>query len=199
MESEDEDNEVVIPQWGMVRCHVRESVFSARVDAAAVSHTTQRSTVFALSCFGAETTIRSIRASLTASRSISVELGGCSGINSGEYLSDAASGYECRVARLGFDLWQLVALSNDRHFLAVYSQRSLLARLKSQHYTTPILDGWVGWLTEELKRCKLLRTCPSHRCRSGYLLLNDATLDRLVTKGLTEGHISISKEFAHAE
>lgn len=198
MESEDE-SEVIIPKWGMVRCHVRESVFSARVDAAAVSKNTQQSIVYALSCFGAETTIRSIRASLTASRSIPVELEGCAGINSGYYLSDAASGYECRVARLGYDLWQLVALSNDRHFLAVYSQRSLLARLKSKHYTTPILDGWVGWLTEELKRCQLLRTCPSHRCRAGYLLLNDATLDRLVTKGLTEGHIAISKEFSHAE
>lgn len=198
MESEDDEVNIV-PTWGMVRCHVRESVFSARVDAAATSHNTERSTLYALSCFGAETTIRSIRASLTASRAIPVELEGCTGINSGTYLSDSGSGYECRVARLGFDLWQLVALSNDRHFLAVYSQRSLLDRLKSKHYTTPILDGWVGWLTEELKRGKLLRTCPSHRCRAGYLLLNDATLDRLVAKGLTEGHIAINKEFAHAE
>lgn len=198
MESEDDEVNIV-PTWGMVRCHVRESVFSARVDAAATSHNTERSTLYALSCFGAETTIRSIRASLTASRAIPVELEGCTGINSGTYLSDSGSGYECRVARLGFDLWQLVALSNDRHFLAVYSKRSLLDRLKSKHYTTPILDGWVGWLTEELKRGKLLRTCPSHRCRAGYLLLNDATLDRLVAKGLTEGHIAINKEFAHAE
>jgi hypothetical protein len=198
MESEDDEVNIV-PTWGMVRCHVRESVFSARVDAAATSHNTERSTLYALSCFGAETTIRSIRASLTASRSIPVELEGCTGINSGTYLSDSGSGYECRVARLGFDLWQLVALSNDRHFLAVHSKRSLLDRLKSKHYTTPILDGWVGWLTEELKRGKLLRTCPSHRCRAGYLLLNDATLDRLVAKGLTEGHIAINKEFAHAE
>lgn len=197
MESDDDDP--IQHSWGVVRCHVRDSQFSARVDAAAVSRNVKHSELLALSCFGAETTIRSIRASLTASRAVTVELESCRGINSGDYLSDSASGYECRVARLGFDVWQLVAVSLNKRFLAIYSQRSLLARLRSSYYTTPILDGWVGWLSSELKRTSLLRDCPSHRCRAGYLMLNDATLDRLVSKGLSEGHISISEEFAHAE
>lgn len=195
----EEPSEPEKPKFGRVRVSLKDSTFSARCDVLVTNHTSERSSLMAVSCFGAQTTIKSIRAALQGSRSVPVEVEDCPGVTRHSpktFVSDNEWGYECRVSKLGFDTWQLVAVSKSPMFLPVYSRRSVLDRLKSPIFTTPLLDGWIDWIVKDLKAKNLLRECPSFGCRSAYLILSDEMLDKIVAKGLSEGHLSISKEFA---
>lgn len=192
------------PPFGRISTNGNDTSFTALCDGLVISHDYDWSNLLIVSAVGPQTVVKAITAVLHSTRFVTLSAKDCGdccpyyGQRVRNLRTEVDYGYRVSRTRLGFDSWHLLAINEDPGLIPVYSQRSLLDKLKSHRFTTPILDGWIGYLTAELKERGHFKTLPSFGCRAGFLTLNDNQLDAIVSEGLRDGKIHITKEAAHA-
>lgn len=188
------------PPFGSLKTQGNETNFSASCTALATVGTSQNDTVMLASIVGPQSTVKAFRATLNNSRSMILLAQGCGPCTPRcdvYYRTDGVYGYSITTARLGFDSWHLLAISDDPRFIPCYSQRAVLAKLMSQSFTTPILEGWISHICGDLRRDGLLKQVPSYNCNAGMLTATDKVLDLIVERGVKGGKLKISQECAH--
>lgn len=104
----------------------------------------------------------------------------------------ASSGFECRKVKMAYDTWHLVAVSQEPRFLLHESDDALWQLLRSDQFTTPLLQSWAPELRKMLKeRSWLKRLDHFGPCQPAYLNAQDEQLDELVSQGLRQRRFTI--------
>jgi hypothetical protein len=191
------------PPFGRISTTGDDKSFSADCDALAIKEPRDYADALIVSAVGPQTTIKAVCAVMGNSRSLIMSARNCGPCCPmakpyERYIrTDGAFGYRVARTKLGYDTWHMLAISEDPQLIPVYSQRAVLDKLKSQRFTTPLLDGWIGWLVSQLRMRSHLRELTCFGCRAGYLNVTDAQLDAIVSEGVRDGHLTISQEYAH--
>lgn len=191
------------PPFGRISTTGDDKSFSAECDALAIKEPRDYADALIISAVGPQTTVKAVCAVLGNSRSLVMSARDCGdcvpfhGRKERYIRSDGAFGYRIARTKLGYDTWHMLAISEDPSLIPVYSQRAVLDKLKSQRFTTPILDGWTAYLVKQFTAKGHLKRLPCFGCNAGYLNLTDGQLDEIVSEGVRDGHLKIYKENAH--
>jgi hypothetical protein len=181
------------------------------MDAPAAKHTLrcvqfayddQHSTVVLASVAGPQTAVKSFAAALNENCKLRVNVDGLE-----VQLADGATEpaqrwrdfervpgqgkYKVVMHRLGFNYVQCTARLKDPRLLPAVTEESLWAQLRSSRFTTPLLREWVPWLMEAMLQEGSLERLPAFQCQPGLLNLDDSGLDGLVSRGISEGRLSV--------
>jgi hypothetical protein len=109
------------------------------------------------------------------------------------------AGYETYKSKLGYNMWHLLALSKADGFMPCLSETALHQALRSPRYSTPFLRGWVTWLAQQMGQSgdeRLLHVLDGFQTSAALLSATTDDLDRLVTLGVQEKHLSFPSEAA---
>lgn len=189
------------PPFGRLSTTGQDTTFTADCNALAVVAPSDFSEIMIASIVGPQSTIKAFKAVFHCGRSMQLlarGCGDCCGPTKERYLrTENGFGYRVSTAKLGYDSWHLLAINERPDLIPCYSQRSVLAKLKSQQFTTPILDGWLSYICKQLRQAVLLKQIPSFGCDAGILRVSDKLLDDIVSHGIKTGELKISKEAAH--
>lgn len=188
------------PPFGVLKTQGEDTQFSADCTALATNGTNTNDTVLLASVIGSQSTIKAFKATLHNRRAmilLAQQCGNCTPRGELYLRTDNAYGYKVATARLGFDSWHLLAISEDPRLLPCYSRRAVLAKITSHQFTTPLLEGWIDHICRELRKDTLLKKVPSFNCEAGILNVTDKVLDHIVSNGVKGGHLKIAKESAH--
>jgi hypothetical protein len=186
---------------GRLRSEAENCKFSADCDALATGDH-QYSPVYLASLVGPATTIKAIAAALNSRRSIVLSAKDCGaccpdyGDRSRFFVTDNAYGYTCYRSKLGYDTWHLLAISRNPNFLPTYSVESVMQKLTSQQFTTPLLRSWGPRLVKDLLYEERLEKLTCFQCDCALLSLNDTGLDEIVSRGVSQHLYPIAKESA---
>lgn len=98
-------------------------------------------------------------------------------------------GYDSYTERMDYGYVHAVFVSKSPLLLVSVSDEALWRRLKSKDFTTPLLRGWMPWITAKLIDNRLLRYTYGHRVKCGTLLCGSDSLDLIVQEGIQDGHL----------
>jgi hypothetical protein len=101
------------------------------------------------------------------------------------------AGYATDVHRLAYGLAHAMFIARTPGLLLSLAEEALWQELNTTRFTTPLLRGWMPWVTQQLVERGLLVEADCHRCRCGVLQTTTADLDTVVSSGLKDGHIAI--------
>lgn len=166
------------------------SRFKLRCDAIAL----YEKEILLLSVVGSETAVKALTAGLRSSTKdqkrleYSVHLGHVNETS----LSKCPYGYRIYRTRLDYRLWHVLCLSKREGFMPVVTHETLWQLLQSGQFTTPLLRGWVPWLCEEMRKKEIIVDLTQSGCRSGLMLADNETLDKLVSRGVRKGYLPIN-------
>jgi hypothetical protein len=154
--------------------------------------------ILLLSVVGPETSVKALTAGLRSSAKDQgrVEYSAHVGSVHGSSLSRCSDGYRVYRTKLDYGLWHVLCLSNRGGFLPVLTDEALWQHLQSDQFTTPLLREWIPWLKRKMKEQEVLVELNQHGCQSGLVLVEDQTLDDLVSKGIKEGQLAIAGQTA---
>jgi hypothetical protein len=107
-------------------------------------------------------------------------------------LNKLDGGYVTEVHRLAYGLAHAMFVARTPGLLLSLAEEALWQELNTTRFTTPLLRGWMPWVTGQLMERGLLVEADCHRCRCGVLQTTTADLDEVVSRGLREGHVTIS-------
>jgi len=102
-------------------------------------------------------------------------------------------GYEIHRAKLRDSWWHMVAISRDPRLIPFLDENALWAKLKSTHFTTPLLRHWLPHIQQQLLQQttrndgKALQSCCNFRSKAAMIYADDAILDGIVSAGV-RGH-----------
>jgi hypothetical protein len=99
--------------------------------------------------------------------------------------------YKVVMHRLGFNYIHCTARLKDPRLLPSVTDEALWAQLRSDRFTTPLLREWVPWLKEALLNEGNLEKLPAFQCQPGLLAIDDGGLDGIVSKGISEGRLTV--------
>ena len=100
--------------------------------------------------------------------------------------------YKCTMHRLGYNYVQCTARLKDPRLTPSLTEEVLWSQLRSNRFTTPLLKDWVPWLMRAMLAAGHLQKLPAFQCQPGFLTLDDAGLDGLVSQGISEGHLHVA-------
>jgi hypothetical protein len=151
-----------------------------------------------LSVVGPETSVKALTAGLRSSgkEQKRVEYSIQVGDVSGGALSRCPDGYRIYRTRLDYGLWHVLCLAKRQGFMAVMTDEALWQHLQGDQFTTPLLREWIPWLKQRMKDRGVVVELSQSGCQAGLVLAGDATLDKLVSEGITEGHLAIGGQTA---
>lgn len=137
-----------------------------------------------LSCAGPERTISGLSATLngksadaTSAKLLFWEPGAHRPVE----VAACPYGYTVHKAHLAFDSYQLLAVTKDPQFLPALTEPALLAKLRSERFTTPFLADWIPDIMAHLKTwCDGLSPCNCFGCESWMLHATTTELDAAV-------------------
>lgn len=174
-----------------VNVSARDANFTLKVDTAALFKPYARSdeTIMLLSAAGSHTSIKSLRAALSGGYS-KIRLSDCE--FPGWRHDRDRTGYSFYAHRLGSFSWQLLAISKSAGFMPVYNDSALYRELRSDKYTTPILQAWMPSLGRLLTEAELLFPLHCYNCNAAYLTCPPDSLDEIVSNGLRDGILEIA-------
>ena len=112
---------------------------------------------------------------------------------SGGRMLQRDEGYTLAVAKLGYSLWHMVAISRRPGFMPCIDEEALWQAVYSTT-TTPVLREWLPHLAQQLRDEGLLKDAVCYGCNSGLLLANSEDLDKLVSRGLEAGELTIRRK-----
>lgn len=96
-------------------------------------------------------------------------------------------GYTISRSHLGYDTYHLLAVSRDPVFIPHLTDGALLAKLRSERYTTPFLSEWVPTIRGVLEDSGLLEKCICLNCEAANLSATTDNLDKVVTQLVSTG------------
>lgn len=187
-----------------VRGSEENTKFSAQCDAFAVDDGAY-GVIRILGCVGSQTAVKSLAAALNASRQVAIDAVNMHppitpdyGHRVSTYRTDNAYGYTCQRFRLGYDLWHLLAVSKHPGLIPCYTVRSVMHRLLSDAYSTPLIwepdrPDWGNYVVKKLIEHNKLVKLNCFQCRAGMLTVSSDQLDEIVSEGLSSGNIAICK------
>ena len=102
-------------------------------------------------------------------------------------------GYLCQTHKLGYGLAHAMFITRMPGFMKVVTPESLWQELNGTRFTTPILKDWVPYIEERLRADEHLEGAHVFNCLCGVLAATSKTLDEIVSQGLQERRILISR------
>lgn len=99
--------------------------------------------------------------------------------------------YKFYRRHLGFNTYHAIAVSKEASFLPNAGSRAVWNALSGPDYTTPVLPGWMPYITDVMKDTGLIRDLLCFQCKCGLMTATTDDLDTIVSGGLREGKISI--------
>ena len=99
--------------------------------------------------------------------------------------------YKVVMHRLGFNSVHCTARLKDPRLLPCLTDEALWAQLRSNRFTTPLLREWVPWLMRTMLEDGKLEKLPAFQCQPGLLAMDDGDLDGLVSRGISEGRLTV--------
>jgi hypothetical protein len=172
------------------RGHRRTSRFQVHCDAIGV-HADQ---IMLLSVAGAETSVKALTAGLRSSgrdqRRVDyrVRLGDLQHAR----LLKCPDGYHVHRTKLRYGLWHVLCVAKRDGLMPVMTEASLWRLLQGDHFTTPLLQGWIPWLYKEMKATGAIVELKQAGCNAGLLLADSDGLDKLVSRGIRQRRLRIN-------
>ena len=109
-------------------------------------------------------------------------------------------GYTVHRARLQDSWWHMVAISRDPNLIPFLDEQSLWAKLKSTHFTTPVMKHWTRYIAEKLcvtqteLHGKALHRCKTFRSDAAMIYATEEVLDSIVSEGVKKHALSFSEQ-----
>ena len=79
-----------------------------------------------------------------------------------------------------------------KNFMPVLSEATVWQLLRSNRFTTPLLQEWMPWLFQKLKEKKLVTELQQFGCQTGLLTADTDALDKLVSGGVRSNQLKIN-------
>lgn len=166
-----------------------ERSFSLRCDAMAVDGYA----LMVASAAGPHTSVQAVSAALQSGARLSFSVRGSDAIQTnGEgsgYLWKFPGGYNVYRHKLGFDTWHMLALAKSPELLTTVSEEAVWQALRKDRYTTPLLRGWLPYVTTELIASGLLKRLKAFGCEAAMLTASVEELDGIVSMGIRGGEL----------
>lgn len=107
------------------------------------------------------------------------------------YANRHGEGYEFAIQKLRYGMAHVLCWTKSPDFIRCNSQIALWQALKSDTLTTPLVPWWLPWLEKELLKKNYLGHPFNWRCNCATLVIDTASLDEIVSRGLREGHLTV--------
>lgn len=174
----------------------RSSRFRVRCDAIGL-HDDE---ILLLSVVGPETSVKALTAGLRSSGKDQnrIDYGAQVGNVHYIHLAKCPDGYSIYRAKLDYGLWHVLCLARREGFLPVLTEETVGQLLRRNPFTTPLLQEWIPWLYESMKKKGAIVELSQSGCQAGLLLADNDALDALVSEGLRNGHLAINGQTANS-
>lgn len=174
---------------GKVKVEGSQTAFTMRCDAVAVSAEKYREgPLMLLSAAGPATAVKALVAALRSKSAYQFKADMprlyCTGYR-------WEGGYRVYRQRLDGDYWHVLCVAKAEGFLPVLTEEALWQELTGPRFTTPVLRAWLPWLLQAAKEERLLMELRQAGCSAGWLRMDGANLDRMVSWGLAHGELKI--------
>jgi hypothetical protein len=144
-----------------------------------------------LSATGPRTSVNGAAAMLRSKTPCQITLDGGVGLRRNDPF-----GYHCWSVLLAADTWHLLAVSKDPSLLPANNDDHLWRLIRSDQITTPVLQGWVPSIREQLVESKIIRPLNGFNHNAAVCHLQDKALDRLVSEGVKNKTLRIPRRTA---
>ena len=151
---------------------------------------TAAGTIATLSTVASQTAIKALHACLSKAAKTTFSAK-CDGFDPDWELMAASTGYRFQAVKLGYSTWHSLAMARTPGLICKLNETSLWTELQRDTITTPLLPNWLPWLRKELEREGHLTPLHAFRCDGAVLDLNTESLDKIVSRGLRRGRLTI--------
>lgn len=107
------------------------------------------------------------------------------------------SGYKSFSVPVGLGTWHMVLISKRDGVMPCVSEEAVWQELSSTRHTTPMLRRWSKVIYERIRSGRyLLSTTKGFGCECGIMMVDQASLDSIVSNIVKTKMVSLSEEAA---
>lgn len=168
-------------ELGLLELETANTKISFQIDALAADDDTRE--VLLVSAIGAHSSIKALKANLALKTWI-VLRADAKPFRSFQTFARSRHGYDFKQHRLGYNTWQLLAVSKIDGLIPKLSSAALWQQLTSERFTTPLLRAWAPDLMQALQLTQDLKPLKCFQCKAALLKATTVELDRIVESGI---------------
>lgn len=178
---------------GTIRLEGNAVNTTLKLDAFAYDSRSMDNPVMILSAVGPQSSVQAFSAGLQLKTKVSFRLKNVPGVTSWKKFSRHKDGYKIYKHRLGHATWQMLAIAKSSNLLPSCSESSVWQLLRSDAFTTPILNDWRSEIYEKMVEKKYLRRLTCFDCSAAVVEFTSDQLDAIVSNGIESGELTFPK------